>query len=563
MATPQLSPGVLIREVDLTVGRADNVLDNIGVMAGPFTQGPVDEPVDIPTEKDLLEVFGKPLTLDNQYEYWMSASSFLSYGGVMKIVRTDSDYLVNANAKRTRTGEISGVDTNNIVYSINSTTGFGTTVGGSFTITSALYSTSGVGADARFLVSTASTDGTSNAIVNTVTILSGGVGFTTSDTVTISGLNLGGVGVGTTNNITLNITDIYSTDGISTVGQVNLKIKNFDQYEAQIAPLDKQFIFAAKTPGSWANNLKVCFIDDKADQTISVGTTVAQALTARADNGVGLGVTVALVNQVIPGTGSTSVFNGYLKAIITGVQDDAIDVKILGRVSAGSSVTEYVSYKIRNQAASIRPGNVIRIIDDTNTQVAIHTVSSSGTAVKDWYDQQKLDLVNGDIYWRAIAPKPGTSQYVAQRNGRSDEIHIVVVDDTGDVTGVQGNLLEKHIGLSKAKDAISAVNSPQKIWWKDYVARYSKYIYVGDNPSDNSNNELVYATGFSEYFTPYSPVEGLWDIEAQDRVYSALGNAAYTLTGGNDYSADSPGEIGSMTATLGDLITSYNLFLGK
>ena len=35
MATPQLSPGVLVREVDLTVGRADNVLDNIGAIAGP------------------------------------------------------------------------------------------------------------------------------------------------------------------------------------------------------------------------------------------------------------------------------------------------------------------------------------------------------------------------------------------------------------------------------------------------------------------------------------------------------------------------------------------------
>ena len=36
MATPQLSPGVLVREVDLTVGRADNVLDNIGAIAGPL-----------------------------------------------------------------------------------------------------------------------------------------------------------------------------------------------------------------------------------------------------------------------------------------------------------------------------------------------------------------------------------------------------------------------------------------------------------------------------------------------------------------------------------------------
>ena len=40
MATPQLSPGVLTREVDLTVGRAENVLDNIGAIAGPFSIGP-------------------------------------------------------------------------------------------------------------------------------------------------------------------------------------------------------------------------------------------------------------------------------------------------------------------------------------------------------------------------------------------------------------------------------------------------------------------------------------------------------------------------------------------
>ena len=53
MATPQLSPGVLTREVDLTVGRAENVLDNIGAIAGPFSIGPVDEPIDIATEEDL------------------------------------------------------------------------------------------------------------------------------------------------------------------------------------------------------------------------------------------------------------------------------------------------------------------------------------------------------------------------------------------------------------------------------------------------------------------------------------------------------------------------------
>ena len=98
MATPQLSPGVLVREVDLTVGRADNVLDNIGGIAGPFSMGPVNDAIDITTEQELINVFGKPLSTDSQYQYWMSAASYLSYGGVLKVVRTAGTTLQNANA---------------------------------------------------------------------------------------------------------------------------------------------------------------------------------------------------------------------------------------------------------------------------------------------------------------------------------------------------------------------------------------------------------------------------------------------------------------------------------
>ena len=55
MATPQLSPGVLVREVDLTVGRAENVLDNIGAIAGLFEIGPVDDVIEISTEEQLTK----------------------------------------------------------------------------------------------------------------------------------------------------------------------------------------------------------------------------------------------------------------------------------------------------------------------------------------------------------------------------------------------------------------------------------------------------------------------------------------------------------------------------
>ena len=56
MATPQLSPGVLVREVDLTIGRAENVLDNIGAIAGPVEIGPVDEPIDITMVESYIQI---------------------------------------------------------------------------------------------------------------------------------------------------------------------------------------------------------------------------------------------------------------------------------------------------------------------------------------------------------------------------------------------------------------------------------------------------------------------------------------------------------------------------
>ena len=448
MATPQLSPGVLIREVDLTVGRADNVLDNIGAIAGPFAIGPVEEPIDITTENELIQVFGKPLNIDGQYEYWMSASSFLSYGGILKVVRTDGDELVNANA-------------------------------------------------------------------------------------------------------------IRNSSGISTAGEPSLKIKNFDDYEANYVDDIANYIFAAKTPGSWSNNLKVCVIDDKADQILTVGTAFTSVAT------VGMGVTTTLSNVPSAGIGSTSVFNGYLKGIITGIGASIVEVKINSIVST-TGVQTPIDYAQKSQLKSFKAatggGNLtVNLITNAGIATTSATINTGTNPILDWYDQQTLDLTNTSILWRSLAPKPGTSQYSVERNAKSDEIHVVIVDDTGSVTGIQGNLLEKHIGISKALDAISSVNSPQKIWWKNYLAQYSNYVYVGDNPSDDLNvNEDVVQVGFSSGFTPYTTTEGLWNLNAQDKTFSALGNVSYNLSGGVDYSV-----IGGMQATLGDLITAYNLFSNR
>ena len=89
MASTLLSPGVAIQEKDLTLGSIETVETNVGAIAGPFTKGPILTPTRISNEAELLEVFGRPN--ESNYEYWWSASSFLSYGGVLDVVRTDSD----------------------------------------------------------------------------------------------------------------------------------------------------------------------------------------------------------------------------------------------------------------------------------------------------------------------------------------------------------------------------------------------------------------------------------------------------------------------------------------
>ena len=453
MATPQLSPGVLVREVDLTVGRAENVLDNIGAIAGPFTIGPIDEATDIQTQQQFIDKFGKPVSTDSQYEYWMTASSFLSYGGVLKVVRTDGSTLNNANA------------------------------------------------------------------------------------------------------------------GVDAVSNASLKIKSKEDYNENFTTA-VDFTWAARNPGSWANSAKVCFIDNAADQTIGITTTDPGAAGAT----IGYGVTIALSDVIVPGAGSTSVFNGYLKGIVTGVGTDSVngastvDVKIVQRVSnVGGALTYYAcEYAQSDPGKSIEASDTLFFVNNSGINTGGGGASGASVSVQtvtDWYDNQTLGLTNSTVYWKTIAPKPVTSNFAKERDASNDSLHIVVVDDTGNITGIQGNILEKSTFLSKAKDATADGDSPLKTYYKDYLKEDSEYIFAGYNPSQDHDtywNTTPLAAGFSTAYTANTTSAGVWGVEAQGVTFSSIGNKSYSLAGGVDYSSTN-----GMTATLGNLLTSYNKFANK
>ena len=457
MATPQLSPGVLVREVDLTVGRADNVLDNIGAMAGPFEIGPIDEPINITTEQGLINVFGKPISTDAQYEYWMSASSFLSYGGVLKVCRTDDDDLKNANA---------------------------------------------------------------------------------------------GVGIAST---------------------TTLKIKNYDDYLNNFTD-STAFTYASKDPGTWGNGLKVCQIDDFADQTITLGSTDPAVAGAT----IGYGVTGPLSAVAIPGAGTTSSFTGYLKGIITGITTTSagtggtLNVKIVSRVEtqgAGSTETK-INYAEGTTANAFAADQTLYFVNSVGVGSTGTGIGATASTVTDWYDAQTLGLTNATTYWKSIAPRPTSTVYTTNRSGEGDGMHVVVVDDDGTLTGIKGNILEKHLGLSKALDAISDVNSPQKNYYKNFLADYSDNIYAGYNISQGSDTQwgtepratgFTTATGDATSYSPIATADGLWGQNAQGITFSATGNTTYTFAGGVNYDSTYNG----YAATLANLITSYGKFQNK
>ena len=86
----QVSPGVLVKEVDLT-NVVPAVSTSIGAIAGAFEKGPVNEITAISSEEELVKIFGKPN--GNNFETFFTASNFLQYGNALRVVRAQSGIL--------------------------------------------------------------------------------------------------------------------------------------------------------------------------------------------------------------------------------------------------------------------------------------------------------------------------------------------------------------------------------------------------------------------------------------------------------------------------------------
>ena len=108
---------------------------------------------------------------------------------------------------------------------------------------------------------------------------------------------------------------------------------------------------------------------------------------------------------------------------------------------------------------------------------------------------------------------PTTSEYLIRNNSNAglanDEMHIVVLDTTGRISGTANTILEKFSFVSKASDAKTDDGSSN--YYKDVINNRSKYIWWLSHPSEGTN----------------------WGRIAGDNlVYTKVASTDYTLSGG-------------------------------
>ena len=438
------SPGIVVREVDLTIGRVDPVSGSIGALVAPFAKGPVDLPQFIENEDDLLNTFGRPYSTDKHYESWMVASSYLAYGGVLRVSRADDFNVL--------TGE-----------------------------------------------------GLKNAYVGAATSIR-----------------------------------IKSTEHYEQLGYDENTITNVT--------------VAARNPGTWANGLRVAIIDSKADQVLAgIVTTQVQ---------VGYGFTQAVrAGAVVPAVGGgTTALDGYFSGVITEIGEGQISTKLLKHYAADGTVSN-ADYKQNSVYALTNTGS-IGLHTESAGNAATPITSLSYNAETDWFDNQKITLSSTDfegkpvtLNWNGLANRPGTSEFAARRNSRFDEVHVVVIDDKGQITGNAGSILEKHLALSKAKDAEYSVGSPS--YWRKYLYSNSRYIFGGSQPAGTIS--VAFSDDGAANFE--RDLDTDWDQNADGVNFGGSGSLSLSLAGGRNYGgATDLTSQGSLDSSSDDIISGLTKF---
>ena len=246
----------------------------------------------------------------------------------------------------------------------------------------------------------------------------------------------------------------------SCVSGTALRIKNTDHYQngdGTTGPYNDGSAnvgeWAARTAGAWGNNLKV---------SVCPSATAYEA-----------------VNKTTTNDASTAV--GDTTIVLT----SGTDFNVGDIVNFGESG----GHEYRVTAVNTHTLTFVRHPSGTG---GLHTAVANGSQVRRRW--QYYDLVD---------KAPGTSTYASNRSGVNDEMHIVVVDEDGGITGTSGEVLEVYDSVSKGSDAKTAQGDTN--YYVDVLYNQSEYIYWMDHVATGSNwGSAVAGITFTALSAPFT-----------------------------------------------------------
>ena len=246
----------------------------------------------------------------------------------------------------------------------------------------------------------------------------------------------------------------------SCVSGTALRIKNTDHYQngdGTTGPYNDGSAnvgeWAARTAGAWGNNLKV---------SVCPSATAYEA-----------------VNKTTTNDASTAV--GDTTIVLTSGTDFLVgDIVNFG---------ESGGHEYRVTAVNTHTLTFVRHPSGTG---GLHTAVANGSQVRRRW--QYYDLVD---------KAPVTSTYASNRSGVNDEMHIVVVDEDGGITGTAGEVLEVYDSVSKGSDAKTAQGDTN--YYVDVLYNQSEYIYWMDHVATGSNwGSAVAGLTFTALSAPFA-----------------------------------------------------------
>lgn len=132
-------------------------------------------------------------------------------------------------------------------------------------------------------------------------------------------------------------------------------------------------------------------------------------------------------------------------------------------------------------------------------------------------------------YWQNVERRPQNTLFAVEKNATTsgatiyDELHIVVADEDGGITGTAGTVLEIHQGLSKGSDAKASDGT--SLYYKTYLNLSSRYVYWGSHSAFETSS-----TGFTVNAGSAVPTSGGFKKLSQVATRSLAGGVDVTPT---------------------------------